>query len=154
MDWRDGKTIERVLSQTFDEIGKQKMQGLSFVNPALTVQALGFAERQAGWLGVLITPWAMNLLLLAKQDSDWRNLAVGAKFECAFPYGCFEFTLAEHVDLGRYGQCSLFSNMFEFQGQAAAVAAAEAAAKQLFAVESAKSISRRNLLRGAFSQGA
>ena len=36
------------------------MQGLAIVNPALEVEAVGFAPWQDHWLGVMVTPWFMS----------------------------------------------------------------------------------------------
>lgn len=152
MNWRGGSEIESLLERVFNRVLEQKMQDLPFVNPALSVRALDFSTCQHGWLGVLLTPWSMNLLLLPNPAGDWMNRTPGSKFELAFPYGRFEFTLAEHAELGRYGQCALFSDMLPFQDQEAALIAAKAAAEQLFAAEPPRAISRRNLLRGAFRE--
>ena len=40
------------------------MQGLGFVNPALRVEAVAFEPWDGHWLGVMVTPWSINLLLL------------------------------------------------------------------------------------------
>ncbi len=41
-----------------------RMQGLPIVNPALEVEAVGFAPWEGSWLGVMVTPWGMNLTLV------------------------------------------------------------------------------------------
>ena len=44
------------------------MAGVPMLNPALRVQAVGFRHWQSHWLGVLVTPWFMNLMLLPRID--------------------------------------------------------------------------------------
>ncbi len=68
-----------------------RMHGLDFVNPALEVEAVGFAPWEGHWLGVMVTPWFMNLTLLPRDVAAWRPLAPGAKRRYAFPAGEYEF---------------------------------------------------------------
>lgn len=135
------------------------MAGLDLVNPALDVQALEFQCYRENWVGILITPWFMNLVLLPTAGSDWQTMHAGEKFNCRFPNGEFEFIVAIEQELGRYAACSLYSPMFQFNQQAVVVATAQAAWQVLFfdsspieAVPQAdepKALSRRDLLRGA-----
>lgn len=148
MHWQDGEQIRQTLEALFNDILAQRMRDLPVLNPALAVGALGFSRYNADWVGVLITPWFMNLLLLPSAESRWSAQAPGTKFDQAFPYGSFEFVVADERQLGRYAQCSLFSPMFQFADQAAAVAAAESALQALLAVPAPRAISRRDLLRG------
>jgi len=129
------------------------MQGLPVLNPALSVQAVGFHRFMDEWLGILITPWFMNLLLLPGPDYAWPKRNPGAKFDRIFPYGVFEFTQAYEEQLGAYARCSLFSPMFQFTCQADALAAAQAALQGLLTGEKPRPVSRRNLLRGAIGNG-
>ncbi|MDD2761765.1 MAG: [NiFe]-hydrogenase assembly chaperone HybE [Methylomonas sp.] len=145
MQWRESVQIERTLEQTFNYILETRMQGIPVVNPALAVEALGFVRANADWVGILITPWFMNLMLLPGMGSDWTERWPGSKFEEAFPYGVFEFTVAGEPQLGCYAQCSLFSPMFQFQNQDDARNAAQAALQALL---TPPKLSRRDLLRG------
>jgi [NiFe] hydrogenase assembly HybE family chaperone len=148
MDWQDSEQICQNLEAAFDAILQTRMQDVPVLNSALSVQALGFLRYQQDWLGVLITPWFMNLLLLPEPDSTWQTQAPGSKFSRTFPYGVFEFTMANEAQLGVYAVCSLFSPMFQFEGQAAAVAAAKAALQGLLTSSATRAVSRRDLLRG------
>ena len=49
--------------------------GSSFVNPAVEVEAVGFAPWDAHWLGVMVTPWFMNLMLLPRDAARGRRCA-------------------------------------------------------------------------------
>jgi [NiFe] hydrogenase assembly HybE family chaperone len=97
-----------------------RMQGLSFVNPAVDVEAVAFAPWEAHWLGVMVTPWCMNLVLLPRDAAAWRPLAPGAKRRYAFPAGVYEFVGASDAAIGDYQVCSLFSPLLEFDDHAAA----------------------------------
>jgi [NiFe] hydrogenase assembly HybE family chaperone len=153
MTWQESEQICRSLEAAFNEIQQTRMHDVPVLNPALSVQALGFLRYQQDWLGVLITPWFMNLLLLPEPDSTWQTQAPGSKFSRTFPYGVFEFTMANEAQLGVYAVCSLFSPMFQFEGQAAAVAAAKAALQGLLTSPATRAVSRRDLLRGNLGPG-
>ncbi|WP_036251297.1 [NiFe]-hydrogenase assembly chaperone HybE [Methylobacter sp. BBA5.1] len=150
MQWRNVEQISCALETVFNGVLETRMRGVPIINPALSVQAIGFNPFNGDWPGVLITPWFMNLLLLPGPDSQWREQPPGGKFQQSFPYGTFEFTLAREAQLGTYALCSLFSPMFQFENQSAALAAAQAALQGLLTVPAARAVSRRDLLRGAF----
>lgn len=147
MNWQQPEQIERALESTFNDILNSRMSDMPLLNPALSVQALGFERFGDDWTGVLITPWFMNLLLLPMMNSDWCALPHGHQFERSFPYGVFSFTVADEMQLGRYAQCSLFSPMFQFQDQSAARMAAQSALNTLLTPPAPPSLSRRKLLR-------
>ena len=153
MSWQDSEQICQNLEAAFDAILQTRMQDVPVLNSALSVQALGFLRYQQDWLGVLITPWFMNLLLLPEPESAWQTQAPGSKFSRTFPYGVFEFTMANEAQLGVYAVCSLFSPMFQFEGQAAAAAAAKAALQGLLTSPATRAVSRRDLLRGNLGPG-
>jgi len=145
--------ISHALETTFNEILDKRMRDLPVVNASLSVQAVGFNRFGEDWLGVLITPWFMNLMLLPGPDSHWRTQQPGTKIDKRFPYGAFEFTLGSEPQMGIYALCSLFSPMFQFENQAAALAAAQSALQGLLAEVAPRTVSRRDLLRGAIGKG-
>ena len=149
------------------------MAGLGFVEPALRVEAVRFAPWQAHWLGVLVTPWFMNLMLAPRDARRWQPLRLGAKRRFEFPAGDYEFIGAHDPACGEFPMCSLFSPVCEFADHAQAVEVAQLALAALFdpgnaedapAAEAlpaepagptlgerlAEPLSRRALLRGRF----
>jgi [NiFe] hydrogenase assembly HybE family chaperone len=124
--------IERV----FAEIHATRMQGMPFVNPALKVEAVGFRRWDGRWLGVLITPWFMNLMLVPDADAAWHHVRYGDSVSYALPAGVFEFISAREPLLGDYQMCSLFSPVFEFVDPDGARATAVAALVALFDAQS------------------
>ena len=109
-----------------------RMQGLGFVNPALEVEAVGFAPWEGHWLGVVVTPWFMNLTLTPHDPARWRSLAQGEKRRYVFPAGEYEFIGAHDDVAGEYQICSLFSPLLEFEDHATARLVAELAREALF----------------------
>ncbi|MCC7215314.1 MAG: [NiFe]-hydrogenase assembly chaperone HybE [Burkholderiales bacterium] len=141
-----------------------RMAGLGLVNPALAVEAIGFAVRDGRWIGVLVTPWCMNLVAAPCDPRAWPTVAPGAKVRLTFPAGDFEFVGAHDGAAGEYLACSLFSPVFEFADQVTARAVAEQALVALLDAGTAHEsgpierrieapLTRRDLLRGSFLRG-
>lgn len=120
------------LEAAFREIHTAQMRGLPIVNDALAVKALGFRRHDERWLGALVTPWFLNLVLLPGEGDDWSGLIPGAKELIEFPSGRYEFVHANRKGVGAYKACSLFSPMFEFASMLHATETASAALVSLF----------------------
>lgn len=146
------------LQAVFSEIQRLRMADVPMLNPALQVEAVSFFSWQENWLGILITPWFMNLMLLPRNAQAWPGLATGQTVVHAFPSGEYDFIVGQEAALGPYQSCSLFSPMFEFPDQASARATAQAALSHLFAPgadqEKAPSMARRRFLFGGAASGA
>jgi [NiFe] hydrogenase assembly HybE family chaperone len=156
------------LEAAFTRIWRTRMQGLAFLNPNLRVEAVGFRPWQGQWLGALVTPWSVNLVLLPGEGA-WESLAVGAERFVAMPAGRYRFIAGRDEELGEHHACSLFSPATEFADHETARAVAEAALDALFDAGNAEGkagegdgasggegatpakISKRDFLRGRFS---
>ena len=114
------------------EAAAKRMEGLAFVNPALAVEAVGFAPWDSHWLGVLVTPWFMNLMLAPRDPARWHSLAQGERRRYRFPAGDYDFIGAHDIATGEYQMCSLFSPAQEFEDQATARLVAQLARAALF----------------------
>lgn len=126
----DGLTNRLVAD--FREIWHAKMRDVPLVNKMLSVEAIGFQKVDGCAIGVLISPWFMNLIVLPSEEEDWSNLVPGTKEIIDFPSGEYEFLHNVREITGGYKACSLFSPMTEFKTHAAAVAVAEAVMVALF----------------------
>lgn len=153
------------LEARFGAILQQQMQGLPMVNPALVVEAVGFRPWQAHWLGILVTPWFMNLWLMPRVVEQWQPIGERETRHYAFPAGVFEFIGGRDATLGDYQACSLFSPMFEFANPQGARDTAQAALDALFdgqarevsvdfrPAPAAAPLSKRDFLFGARARG-
>lgn len=124
--------VTNSLVADFTEIWHAKMRDVPIVNKVLHVQAVGFRMHEGRPLGVLISPWFMNLILMPSADEDWGNLSAGAKEILAFPSGEYELIHNVREHAGGYKACSLFSPMHDFTTQAQAVDVANAVMQALF----------------------
>ncbi|MEM6422486.1 MAG: [NiFe]-hydrogenase assembly chaperone HybE [Pseudomonadota bacterium] len=116
----------------FTEIWHAKMRDVPMVNKALRVQAVGFTLHEGRPLGVLVSPWFMNLMMLPGEEDDWSALVPCTKELIGFPSGTYEFIHNVREQAGGYKACSLFSPMSEFTTQAQAVDVARAVMVALF----------------------
>ncbi|GAA5066555.1 [NiFe]-hydrogenase assembly chaperone HybE [Roseibacterium beibuensis] len=116
----------------FREIWNGKMRDVPMVNRTLSIEAIGFRMHDGRPLGVLLSPWFMNLIQLPGEDEDWSGLTPGEKESIAFPSGEYEFIHNTRETIGGYKACSLFSMMGDFGSQKQAVDVANAVMVALF----------------------
>jgi len=152
-----GEDPRAAVERAFAAIAAGGMADLPLSNPALAVEAVGFRAWQGHWLGVLVTPWAINLLLLPGERGDLPHLPLGERQSWQFPAAELPFMGGSAEGLGSFQFCSLFSPTFEFSSQEDARTAATAAIAALFdvpaappVVAAAPELSRRGFLRGKF----
>jgi [NiFe] hydrogenase assembly HybE family chaperone len=91
------------------------------VNPHLNCASVGFARCKGDWLGVVITPWFMDLVLLPGGGSLWGDIPVGQRRYIELPQGAVAFTAAEEPRLGPYQHAPLVSTVASMPDMAAAI---------------------------------
>ncbi len=122
------------LEAAYRHIAATRMAGLPLCHPGLQVAALGFEPLpgSGGALGVLLTPWFMNLVWLPMDDEPMQpTLGFGQTRARAVGTERFDFIGAHEPGCGAFEACSLFSPMAEFADQAAALATAHAVLHEL-----------------------
>ncbi len=115
--------IHNTLESTFTHILRERMEGVPVINDKLHVKAIGFHEWHNTQLGILITPWFMNLMLFPQvtaEDKPTQSSSVGDIHPHVFPSGAYDFVVGYEDNIGQYQSCSLFSPMFEFEDQPSA----------------------------------
>ncbi|MBL8490462.1 MAG: [NiFe]-hydrogenase assembly chaperone HybE [Rhodocyclaceae bacterium] len=111
------------------------MGGLPICNPALAVEALGFRPWNGLWVGALLTPWTLNLVLLPGGNGDFRRLKQDETQVWSFPSGDYGFWGGPPSALGDYQTCPLISPVLEFADQQSLREAAAAALEGLMAAQ-------------------
>ena len=119
------------LESIYNQIYKERMADVPITNDKIEVSAIAFQRWQESYLGVMITPWFMNLMLLPGETENWDDKQELSARTHTFPSGNYEFITGFEPDIGKYQMCSLFSPMFEFTDNDAAIETAEAAIKEL-----------------------
>lgn len=124
-----------------------KVKGMPIYNPTVAVEAVGFREDNGRHVGVVVTPWFMNVTAIPSPD-DLAVWVADGKARLTFPSGSYDFTVYDMPEYGLIAYCSLFSTMTEFTDHEAAQLAAQAAADGLFSVDEPEprpTLSRRQL---------
>ncbi|MBB3104818.1 [NiFe]-hydrogenase assembly chaperone HybE [Azomonas macrocytogenes] len=133
-----------------------RMAELPICNPALKVELVGWRLLEdIGQVGVLITPWCMNLL--------WQPLPgaalprQGGPVLLMLPSGEYECIVHNDEILGLLASASLYSPMQDFPGQIEARAVAGEVLTLILgdtshADEEAAGVSRRTLFRRVLGQ--
>lgn len=121
------------VEQAFFRIQHERMADVPILNPTLCVKAVDFQRWQGCWLGVVITPWCMSVLLLPADPQQWVPATGLARRFVTFPYAKLAFLASHEPELGEFQTCALFSPMESFATQAQALATARAALLALLA---------------------
>lgn len=119
------------IREVFERIADTRMRDFPLSNAALRVDTVGFRQWNQMWLGVLITPWSVNLLLQPCGNAAFRPLGTGESQAWRFPSGEYEFFGLDEPGLGATQMCSLFSPAFEFADHDGAVNTALEVMKEL-----------------------
>lgn len=117
----------QALVASFTRIGEETMRGLPFYNENLVVEAIGFERFGDDWLGALITPWFLNLMLIPDQPAPYAEAANGKKREVELPGGAVTFRCGGTDDFGLFHAHSIASPMDIYKTQEQARAAARLA---------------------------
>lgn len=88
------------LLRHFDRVHRERMVGLPFLNPRLSVVVAACVRHAGDWLAGVVTPWSLQLVLLPGGGNLWRDTASGARQVLQFPVG-------ELVFIGDEGECDL-----------------------------------------------
>jgi [NiFe] hydrogenase assembly HybE family chaperone len=105
------------VEQAFFRIEREQMADVPILNPALAVEAIDFQRWQGHWLGIVVTPWCMSILLLPGSAENWVSTGENKRRFVKFPAGDFAFLGGMEAELGEYQSCPLFSPMDKFGSQ-------------------------------------
>ncbi|HYD63957.1 [NiFe]-hydrogenase assembly chaperone HybE [Azospirillum sp.] len=112
------------------------MKDVPICNAALRVETVGFQPfGDDAWLGIVVTPWCMNAVLLPRDPAAWADLAGGATVARVLPSGEYDFLAGRLEGVGPLLSLSLFSPMDEFAEHAVAVLTAQACLDELLKAE-------------------
>ena len=133
------KLIGEAIAARYRRIAAGAMAGLPICNAALAVAAEGFRVHAGRAIGIVVTPWFMNLVAADLAEAPPRPaLRAGCSIKLALPAGDVELIVGELPGFGRLDSCSLFSPMDEFADMASAMATAREAMRGLFEAETSR----------------
>lgn len=129
-----------VLYRRFRQIA-EGMKDLPLYNPAISVEPVDFQllgrDGDGGaddlGIGVLVTPWFMNVVVLPLEPQPFRMADVGRRVTRALPAGERELVVGGDEVVGQYESLSLFSPLSDFVTHEAAVIRAQSMLAELLA---------------------
>lgn len=117
------------LETAFQAIADGEMQDLPFFQPQIPVRACGFQLFERQWVGTILTPWMLSLLVLPGPEQVWQPYTVGDKLALSLPCGSVRFIVGEIAGCGQYLACSLMSPLDRHLGAEQALALAQQSAR-------------------------
>lgn len=118
-----------LLETAFQAIADGEMQDLPFFQPQIPVRACGFQLFERQWVGTILTPWMLSLMVLPGPEQVWQLYAVGDKLALSLPCGSVRFIVGEIAGCGQYLACSLMSPLDRHLGAEQALALAQQSAR-------------------------
>ena len=115
-----------LVEQTYFRVYQDRMADVPILNAALSVEAIDFQRWQGHWLGIVVTPWCMSMLLVPGSTENWVSTGENRRRFVKFPAGDFAFLGSAEAELGEYQSCPLFSPMGQFPSQSEATLTAKA----------------------------
>jgi len=138
------ETLTQRIEAAFGAIAQTRMRDMPLNNPRLQVAMVGLRAWQASWIGVLVTPWSINLLQLPMPGAPFPPARADAVIDVALPGAVMPFMPARLDALGEYRMCSLFSPAQQFADQATAIATAQETLRLLFEPQGSPSSGAQN----------
>jgi len=126
------KAAVRNLEAVFALIARTRMADVPILNPLLQVEAVGFRGWQGRWVGVLVTPWMINLVMLPGPEAALAPLAPDETKVWDFPSGGYAFMGLNEPAIGPCHICPLISPVTEFSSHEEARAVAHDISAGLF----------------------
>ncbi|TKI06482.1 hydrogenase-2 assembly chaperone [Martelella alba] len=118
------------LEREFGHIAAGEIRTLPFFRPTIPVRACGFTLFERQWLGCLLTPWMLSLLILPGPGQAWPIRRPGDRLALRLPCGNVGFMVGETAPLRQYLACSLMSPLAAALNAAQAVSLAEHGARR------------------------
>ncbi|PWC23021.1 hydrogenase-2 assembly chaperone [Brenneria roseae subsp. roseae] len=140
------------LEQMFTQIADEKMRSLPFFREGIPVRACGFTVFEQQWVGCLLTPWMMSLLVLPGPGQIWPIRPLADRLALALPCGNVTFIVGE-MSGKQYLSCSLMSPIDRhLHGEQAVLLAEQSARMALSLPVSDGNAPRNSSLRALFSR--
>jgi [NiFe] hydrogenase assembly HybE family chaperone len=144
------------LEAHFRDVHARAMKDVPICNEDLAVASTGFRPYGDWALGIVLTPWFMNIIAAPLAGAASIATLPGETQSLVLPSGVVEFLAADLDGFDRLLMCSLFSPMQDFEDQEAALATAKAAFELLLTPPApppeapAANMDRRAFFRGGF----
>ncbi len=150
--------VERLVARYRE--AEPRMRDLPFYNDSLSIEPVGFREWEGHRLGILITPWFINLILLPGERDDWSAVEQGDQSDWHLPSETVRFTANRSEDDEEvFLAAPVFTNVIGVPDHEAAKNIAAQVLQSLLAKPGSEeaapghAVSRRDLFRGRLKKG-
>ncbi len=150
--------VERLVARYRE--AEPRMRDLPFYNDSLSIEPVGFREWEGHRLGILITPWFINLILLPGERDDWSAVEQGDQSDWHLPSETVRFTAnRSEDDEDVFLAAPVFTNVIGVPDHEAAKNIAAQVLQSLLAKPGSEeaapghAVSRRDLFRGRLKKG-
>lgn len=141
------------LEAAFTRVAHSDMQSLPFYRAAIPVKTCGFTLFEQQWVGCLLTPWTLSLLVLPGPDQVWERRMTGERLALQLPCGNVTFMVSDIADASgqnhQYLSCSLMSPIDPHMSAQQALTLAEQSARMALSLPVVDANAPRNLSRRA-----
>ncbi|MCS3601817.1 [NiFe] hydrogenase assembly HybE family chaperone [Buttiauxella sp. BIGb0471] len=138
------------LEEAFQAVAQTQMRQLPFYRAHIPVRACGFQLFEHQWLGCMLTPWMLSLMVLPGPGEIWPTRAIGEKLALALPCGNVRFTVGEMDGCGQYLASSLMSPLQKHNAADTMIMLAEQTARMALSLPVVDSTQPENPGRRAF----
>ncbi|OOF47508.1 hydrogenase [Rodentibacter trehalosifermentans] len=90
------------------EVAKN-MQDLPFYRQGIECYCPKFILFEQQWIGSVVTPWMLSVVILPGKDQQWEAREIGDKLTVQLPYKALTFTVSGMENIPQYLSCSLHS---------------------------------------------
>lgn len=106
-----------LVQQAFEKVAQtEDMLALPFYHRDIQVKSIDFQLFEEQWIGVVLTPWMMNIVILPGPTQIWPQRQIGDKLGLQFPRGKVLFIVGEMDEIGQYLSCSVKSPLDQHIG--------------------------------------
>lgn len=100
---------ERIFEKVFERIRDERMAGLPICRADIAIRALGFTRFAGHWLGALVTPWSVLVIMANGNPRTWPIVQIGKIMPVKLPGGAFHFLGMKAPFVAPFLACSLMS---------------------------------------------
>ena len=86
-----------------------EMQDLPFFHKGIECFCPKFVLFEDQWIGTVLTPWLMSVVILPGPQQQWEPRELGDKLTVQLPYKALTFTVSSLENVPQYLSCSLHS---------------------------------------------
>ena len=87
----------------------ENMRDLPFYRHDIPCFTPNFVLFEGQWIGTVLTPWMMSIVVLPGPQQQWEERAIGDKLGLQLPYNTFTFTVSGVESVPQYLSSSLLS---------------------------------------------